>query len=309
MTLKKTLINTMLIPGLILGVALLAGINLTPLRVNAQSGAQLVIDPALININPGNLAYIDLKVIDEVRVNAFDLKVTYNPAVLSLESWTLGDYLSNLAQVKKVQEPGLLRLVYTQLATPPVSGDGILLQLVFKGIGVGNATVGLETVSFADPEGNLTYPQLTNGVIIVQSNVSPTTTPTTTPTLTQIIPGITETVAIVEPTSTGSPDPNNLITEQAITATDENQGSNETLPGATTMIDTSTIIVTDGNSEAGSSQTGDQPIEQAGTNETDDQSDLLNKYLWGILILSVIILLAMIIIAIKRKNTEHLKEW
>lgn len=151
--------------------------------VGAQAGPQVRVNPAESVIPVGGLTSVTLEVLGGVEVNAFDLKMTYDPAVLTLEAVTPGTYLSNLAEVKKQIEPGLIRLVYTQLATAAVSGDGPLLQLSFRGAAEGSAAIVLEALQLAGPSGGLVEPELVCGVVHV-AGAAPTETPTQAPTQT-----------------------------------------------------------------------------------------------------------------------------
>ena len=260
-----------------------------------------------------------------MNINAFDLKITYNSNILLLESWSLGDYLSNLAQVKKEQAPGSLRLVYTQLATPPVSGDGILLHLVFNSISAGNSPVAFGAVSFADSAGNLIYPEMADGVIIVQTNVSPTSTPTNTPTLTRTptqtktqsfqpsltgtlsAPSVTLTSALPEATLTNAPEATGTVTE-GVSPTEEQNPDNNGLLSETaflTITPQNEENLTNGGGEIAQTASNFQESSELGKSK----NETLNKFLWVTLIVFVITLVIMVSILIKRKKTERLKEW
>ena len=53
------------------------------------------------------------------------------------------DYLKNLSCLHEVNQPGVLELACTQVAQQAVSGDGVLLELVFDSlaVGVGDVTI------------------------------------------------------------------------------------------------------------------------------------------------------------------------
>jgi hypothetical protein len=172
--------------------------------VNAAALRQAVVEtvvqvsPSALDIPIGDRGTISLEVLGGVEINAYDVTVRYDPALITFVSWSHGSYLSNLAQVYKVDEPGKLRLVFTQLATPPVSGDGILLNLDFSGAAEGVSEVLIEALDFAGADGTITNPQLIGGTIFV-SAAQPTAEPTITlppPTSTETLLPVVSTAAI-----------------------------------------------------------------------------------------------------------------
>ena len=175
--------------GLMLTVAALAAGLVMP--VHAQSGTVLALSPEETSLPLGNQVLLELTVGAGMLVNAFDLTLSYDPAVLALESWAHGDYLSNVAVVKKVEEPGLLRIAATQLARPAVSGDGVLLELTFSSTAVGVSQVEIVEAVLADTHGNKITPETEAGLVSVihaptfTRTPTPTQTPTTKPTLTR----------------------------------------------------------------------------------------------------------------------------
>ena len=149
--------------------------------VAAQTVVQL--SPSALDLPLGGSGTVSLEVLGGLAINAYDVTVRYDPAVITFVSWSHGGYLSHLAQVYKVDEPGTLRLVFTQLATPPVSGDGILLNLVFRGAAEGSSEVFIERLDFAGSDGTITNPQLIGATIRVDATL-PTPQPTAAPTST-----------------------------------------------------------------------------------------------------------------------------
>ena len=127
---------------------------------------------------------LELAVIDGSNVNAFDVKLAYDQTTIVLNQWTHGGYLSSLSCLHQVNQPGLLELACTQIAQPPVSGDGILLRLVFDSLAVGSASLEIIGAIFADPQGVKTYPNRVGSVVEVRALPTLTSTLTITPTVT-----------------------------------------------------------------------------------------------------------------------------
>jgi len=197
------------IPRLGLALLLLVSLLLTALSlpVLAQGGTVLAVDPAQASVEVNGQREIALLVTDADNLNAFDVQVEYNGDLLSLVKWEFGDLLSNLAVVKRDDLPGSFRLVATQLATPGVSGDGILLKLTFGGKLTGSSAIIITKAEFARSEGGLSLPELQNGsisIIPAQPTATLTRTPTVTATLTPTATSTIQPSAIVTATKTAT---------------------------------------------------------------------------------------------------------
>ena len=151
--------------------------------VRAQGATLLSVEPAQASVEVNGEREIGLLVSGAVSLNAFDVQVEYDANLLSLSKWEFGDLLSNLAVVKRDDLPGSFRLVATQLATPGVSGDGVLLKLTFSGKLQGSSAITITKAEFARSEGGLSLPELQNGRMNILP-ASPTATPTAVPTAT-----------------------------------------------------------------------------------------------------------------------------
>lgn len=159
-----------------------------PVAVPRQAREDQLVEAPVVQLSPsaldlpvGGSGTLSLEVLGGVEINAYDVTVRYDPALITFVSWSHGGYLSRLAQVYKADEPGKLRLVFTQLATPPVSGDGILLNLVFRGAAEGVSEVLIEALDFAGSDGTITNPQLIGATVVVTAALP---TAAATPTLT-----------------------------------------------------------------------------------------------------------------------------
>lgn len=177
----RTFFLTVMIALLILTVPEIA-------NVRAQAETHLSIEPASVSIAPGAATTLSVYVSDGLNLNAFDITILYDTGSVTLESWSHGSYLANLATIINQNTPGRLHLVSTQLATPGASGNGVLLNLVFRGTAVGSATVTIQDAQLANSASELVIPTLSNGLIRVEDTVIPTATLTSTltptPTLT-----------------------------------------------------------------------------------------------------------------------------
>lgn len=146
------------------------GLLFSGATAGAQSSTSLAIVPENGDLLPGQEITVALEVTGGVDVNAFDVTITYNPAVLELRSWSPGDYLSNLSQVYQKVEAGSFQVVYTQLARPPKSGDGTLLNLVFRAVRKGISPVSIAAAEFAGGSAGEVFPERSGGFVLVHED-------------------------------------------------------------------------------------------------------------------------------------------
>ncbi len=177
--------------------------------VNAQNTTTLSASPVISQVMLNSQVSLDLMLTDAVNVNAFDVIVEYDDALLRLDGWANGGFLSNLAVVVKTDNPGYFRLFCTQLATPPVSGNGSLIRLTFSGLALGNSDIAITKGELADSQGQKTDPTLEGGRVSVVATTVPSLTPTAT--LTQPPPNssptYTPTPSATLPPSPTTPNP------------------------------------------------------------------------------------------------------
>lgn len=152
---------------------------LPSVRVSAQNDFRVSFSPEESTIAIGGTETLKIVVENGINVNAYDLTVLYDSDKVSLVSWSHGAYFTNLAVVYNENKPGILHIAATQLNTPGVSGDGVLLNLEFSGTNEGDCVLVLADVEFYDPNGNGVTPEVTEGFLIVMQAV-PTSTPTYT---------------------------------------------------------------------------------------------------------------------------------
>lgn len=136
----------------------------------AQSRPTLSVTPADSDLIWNDTRTVRLYVTAGENVNAFDVTVHYDPAILELTSWSTGNYLANLWKVYQVNTPGVFRLACTQLASPGKSGDGDLLDLVFRGAANGISAIALADAQFSDPQGRSIDPTRVDGRLWVHAD-------------------------------------------------------------------------------------------------------------------------------------------
>ena len=143
--------------------------------VHAQDETTVSVLPveSTILINGSNIGEVEIYITNGVNVNAFDITLTYDANLLMLEETTHGDYLSNLYKIIEVDNPGYYRLGITQITTPGVYGDGILLHLTFSGVAPGLSAITLTNVELSYPSGITYFPSVVHGNITTAYDPGP----------------------------------------------------------------------------------------------------------------------------------------
>jgi hypothetical protein len=143
-------------------------ILLTTAKVLAQNdGPALSVVPTTSDVvlNGNNSVNVNLYLSDAVAINAFDVIVTYDSAIVSLDSYDYDDYLISPYCLIQSNNPGELRLVCTQINQPGVNGDGNLLNLTFNGLSAGLTSIRITKAELADEENDLILPSLQHGTL------------------------------------------------------------------------------------------------------------------------------------------------
>ena len=294
-------------------------------RVNAGSGTQLSITPGAVNLDSSGTTTLTVEVSNGSNLNAYDLTILYDEEVLVLETWSHGGYLSNLVVIKQVNQPGSLRLVCTQIATPGVSGDGTLLNLIFRALNEGTSNVVLSDVKLSTSNSESVIPSLFGAIVTVSSNAVPTLTMTSIPTFTPTttltkVPTISATLpSVTAPTKTRTP--TLLVTTPPNrTATGLPPSIFTSTPAGIFATDSTSLVVppqTDGTPQEGTAvpiTTGqvstplpvgsdDELLSSEVPDKVDESNTArLNTFLWGSVIFLAVIFTAMILLFIKKKK-------
>ncbi len=135
--------------------------------VQAQTETVLAVSPSVTNffINGASTAQVQVVINDVTLLNAFDITLTYDPDVALVTSWSAGGFLSNLFYLMKVNNPGYLRIACTQLATPGVSGSGVLLNLTFSAVGSGSTPLTFSSVALSNSSSQSIPATLQDGTV------------------------------------------------------------------------------------------------------------------------------------------------
>ena len=150
----------------LLGLAMSLFFGLKP--VNAQTTTLFFSpDPASLLMTGSNSTVVNLEISDAVKINAFDIILTYDAQIAVISAWAHGGFLVSPTCLITTNNPGELHLVCTQLGKPGVYGDGTLLVLTFTGQDYGwtPLTFTFAQLSTSDSPAQSVYPALENGTL------------------------------------------------------------------------------------------------------------------------------------------------
>ena len=125
-------------------------------------------DPSYIYIDGTNQVTVDIMVREVVDINAFDIKVNFDPNIVSMVSYEFGGFLKSVGCSNVFIQPESLRLVCTQLGEPTgQSGTGSLFRITFSGITEGISELEITKVNLVKWNSYLYIPGKTDGTLNV----------------------------------------------------------------------------------------------------------------------------------------------
>jgi len=125
-------------------------------------------DPSYIYINTTNQVTVNVMIRDAVNISGFDVRVNFNPAIVTLESFAFGDFLTNVGCANQVIGVDYIRLVCGQTGPLPGRyGTGSLVSLVFSGVTEGTNPLAFGRVALSTKEFQEVLPGKTNGTLNV----------------------------------------------------------------------------------------------------------------------------------------------
>ena len=234
----------------LLGVLALLSVQPTA----AQAEFRLLVVPSVSEVPLGNSLVLELMVENGANLNAFDVTIEYDEEILELIEWSFGDYFANLSTVSETNQPGLLRVAATQLASPAVTGDGVIMALAFNTISQGTSPVEITDAQFSTAASQPADPEVVSGAVtvVIAPTYTPTATMTFTPTATRTpTPTLTPSQTLT-PTSTATASATPTVTRTpTLTMT-----SNATATATATLTITSGMTATAISTHTGEAETG-----------------------------------------------------
>ncbi len=145
--------------------------------VRAQTDPSMSILPAdaQVYLDGANSVTVDVMLVDAVDMQSFDVTFEYDPSVMQLDSFIVGDFVSTFTKLFEDQSSGFLQVAYVKLGSPSVSGSGVLLRLTFSGVAIGTSAITITDGLYAKSTGVKVYPTLQSGSLkVLNSPVSVT---------------------------------------------------------------------------------------------------------------------------------------
>ena len=148
----------------------------------AQTGTTVYLspNPANIYLNESKSQVVEVWVADAVNLNYFEVILTYDSTLVSLDSWEFGNFfeMEIAGCVTYTNTPGYFRLGCTQFAKPGKSGIGVMFTMNMSGKLAGTTPLTFEKVELVDKDDALITPPFTNGTLNVAYDpdvIAPTT--------------------------------------------------------------------------------------------------------------------------------------
>ncbi|HEU0294027.1 MAG TPA: LysM peptidoglycan-binding domain-containing protein [Anaerolineales bacterium] len=189
----------------------------------AQGAAVVRVDPSTSSVQVNNTANIAIKVDNIANLIAFEIHLSFNPAVLEVTNLTNGGFIAADFEAQKTYDntAGTIDYAVAQINRPPAQGSGTLLNIAFRAKANGSSMVTTRATPAA-PNGLVLSDA--NGMAI-QASWLPGTINVGSSTITST--PITPAPATNTPTKTSTPAPitniptNTLIRTSTITPCDD----------------------------------------------------------------------------------------
>lgn len=124
-------------------------------------------DPSYIYMDDTNQATVNVMIRNAVDINAFDVKINFDPSKVTLVSYELGDFLKKMLCLIQQQEEDFLWLVCTQNAQPGQNGTGTLFRMNFQGVAEGTTPLEFTNATLSNKSNQYVHPGKTNGTLNV----------------------------------------------------------------------------------------------------------------------------------------------
>ena len=162
------------------------GLVAWPLGSAAAQGAQLWLDPATLDLAPGDVGTLALRVENVTHLAGAEVNLTFDPALLevvdadpSTEGAQIahGDFLSPDFVVQNTTDPAIGTVDYAIACMPldkAVSGSGELARITFRALAEGETLVTIRSALLADMQRQPIAVETGSSVVVVtRSGPSP----------------------------------------------------------------------------------------------------------------------------------------
>jgi hypothetical protein len=162
------------------------GLVAWPLGSAAAQGAQIWLEPATLDLAPGDVGTLAIRVENVTDLAGAEVSLTFDPALLEVVDAdpateglqiTHGDFLSPDFVVQNTADPAIGTVDYAIACMPldkAVSGGGVLARINFRGLAEGETLVTIRSALLADMQRQPIAVETGSSVVVVtRSGPSP----------------------------------------------------------------------------------------------------------------------------------------
>lgn len=137
--------------------------------VLARAVTVVSINPASVEVGPGETFSVDVVVTDVTDLWAFDVMISYDPDIIEYDHFVYGDFLEEGITFMVPHDPGSVQCVLSQKSSSdPQSGTGVLVTFYFVTKQVdGESDIILEIADLSNIDGEIISADLENGFVQV----------------------------------------------------------------------------------------------------------------------------------------------
>ena len=139
----------------------------------SYTGKVILVNPSAVSIANGNDVTLEVKVANVENLVGFQFDVTYDPRVLEFVGAYEGTLLNSDGQstfcMNGTAESGYVKnILCIRFGSTGIAGNGVLEQLAFKGIAIGESDVILSNVKIVDSSTNEIPVANSKGTVVVK---------------------------------------------------------------------------------------------------------------------------------------------
>jgi len=200
-------------------------LGLSPYTAFAHLGLEIRIDPAIINVAPGQTFSANVMADGATDLGAFQFDILYDPAVVNVTAIELGAFLGSTSRTAQPLGASIDNAAGTVAfaafsfgSSAGPEGTGLLATITLTAVGPGTSALNLQNVLVTDTTARVQPTSVSSGrvMVAVQTPTSPPTvapsptapaTPTPTPTNTATPAGTAEPIPADTATATATGEP------------------------------------------------------------------------------------------------------
>ena len=166
------------------GYAAILLLSLSAVGLCSASGGLIEVGIGSVSVEQNTATSLPVTIHNAADLGSIDLELTFNPAVVTVTSITVGDFDNTVTNLEETAN-GFVKILAFQAANPGLNGTVVLAQVTLNAVGTVDSTtplnITLNRMTDATPLcRNLSY-ALTNGSFTVIPTAEPTPVPIETP--------------------------------------------------------------------------------------------------------------------------------